>query len=182
MEQYQTPSWLASEIIYTAYLRGDIEDRAGDFGCGTGRIAIGLALMGCGEVLCIDISCRDLIDALRYSRDLGVRENIDPLCWDLRKGFYGTLDSVFMNPPFGIYRRGIDIEFLRAALRSSATVYSIFYFNIKSIRLLDSVSREYGFTMEIIGKYPMEVPAIYPSHRRRIYRIPVLVARFTHRR
>jgi putative methylase len=160
---------------------GDLDGWVGDFGCGTGRLAIGAALTGCDRVLCIDISCRDLFDARKYSEILGVRRYIDFLCWDLRKRLNRDLDTVVMNPPFGIYRRGIDLEFLKTAMATSKTIYSLFYFNIRSLRLIERIALEYGFKMSILGKYQMEVPAIYPTHRRRIYRIPVLLARFTYR-
>ncbi len=46
-EQYVTPSHIASDILWYAYQKGDIEDKkVVDFGCGNGLFAIGSALLG----------------------------------------------------------------------------------------------------------------------------------------
>src|SRR3989338_8422027 len=55
LEQYTIPSNLAADILHFAYLSGDIEGKVVfDFGCGTGRLAIGALLLGAEEVVGID--------------------------------------------------------------------------------------------------------------------------------
>lgn len=56
LEQYSTPSSIASDLIWNAYTLGDISDLSVlDLGCGTGIFAIGSWLMGAGYSLGLDI-------------------------------------------------------------------------------------------------------------------------------
>ena len=56
LEQYPTDSEIAAEMLWFAYQRGEIEDRAvGDFGCGTGILGIGALFLGAKKVFFVDI-------------------------------------------------------------------------------------------------------------------------------
>ncbi len=56
LEQYSTPSSIASDLIWNAYSLGDIKDLSVlDLGCGTGMFAIASWIMGAGYSLGIDI-------------------------------------------------------------------------------------------------------------------------------
>ena len=47
LEQYMTPAPIAADIIFTAYLWGDIENKTVvDLGCGTGIFSVGAVLAG----------------------------------------------------------------------------------------------------------------------------------------
>ncbi len=54
LEQYQTPSLLAAEILHFAYMQGDLADSIQDLGCGTGILAIGAKLLGARKVVGYD--------------------------------------------------------------------------------------------------------------------------------
>jgi len=179
LEQYQTPSWLVAEIVFTAALKGDIGWLATDLGCGTGRIAAALAIMGAEEVLCIDISCRDLEEAASNLGAIGVRERVELICWDIYAGPPRRLGLVVMNPPYGVHRRGADLAFLEAAMEASDTIYSLHKYNKESIGLILAAASKRGFRAEVLGIYSMEIPASFETHKRRIYRFPVALIRFT---
>ncbi len=181
LEQYQTPSWLVAEIVFIAALRGDLGGVASDLGCGTGRIAAALAIMGVDEVLCIDISCEDLVYAREYLARLGLSDRVEIICWDLFQGPLRNLGLVVMNPPFGVRRRGSDLAFLRTAMKASNTIYSMHKYNEKALELIKSISSQEGFSAEVLGIYSMEIPAMFESHRRRIYRFPVMLLRLSKR-
>lgn len=181
LEQYQTPSWLVAEVMFTAALKGDLGGRASDLGCGTGRISAALALMGVEEVLCIDISCRDLEVAKEHLSRLGLLDRVEIICWDLFQGPPRDLGLVVMNPPFGVHRRGSDLVFLRTAMKASHTIYSIHKYNDESLGLIKNTALKEGFNTEVLGIYNMEIPAVFESHRRRIYRFPVMLVRLSKR-
>ena len=47
LEQYTTPSSLAAELLWQAYIDGNIEGKiVVDLGCGTGILALGAAILG----------------------------------------------------------------------------------------------------------------------------------------
>jgi putative methylase len=46
LEQYEIPGDLGAQILNIAYLSGDLKNKTiADFGCGSGKLAIGSALM-----------------------------------------------------------------------------------------------------------------------------------------
>ena len=180
LEQYTTPTWLVAEIINEAYLRNDLKNKVvADLGCGTGRISIAAALSGAERIFCIDISCRDLEKAYEYSKIFGIDHLIDFICWDLEKSIRVSVDTTIMNPPFGVYRRGYDILFLRRAYEiTNRSIYSIHKYNKESLDLINRSARENGFETRVLGIYDMEIPAVFETHRRRIYRFKVAVMYF----
>ena len=51
LEQYQTESELAGEILWKAFLNNDIKNKIiADFGCGNGIFGIGALLLGAKKV------------------------------------------------------------------------------------------------------------------------------------
>ena len=72
LEQYQTPSPLAAEILHFAYMQGDLDDSVQDLGCGTGILAIGAKLLGARKVVGYDTDPKALEIAKINARKLGV--------------------------------------------------------------------------------------------------------------
>jgi 2-polyprenyl-3-methyl-5-hydroxy-6-metoxy-1,4-benzoquinol methylase len=57
LEQYETPSHIASQILFTIQNNyGDLEGKlVGDLGCGAGMLSIGAAVLGAGHVVGFEI-------------------------------------------------------------------------------------------------------------------------------
>ncbi len=56
LEQYPVSSEVASELLYMAdFEHDDLDGRVIDLGTGTGRLAIGAALMGAKEIVGVDV-------------------------------------------------------------------------------------------------------------------------------
>ncbi|MEO2180186.1 MAG: METTL5 family protein [Candidatus Poseidoniia archaeon] len=121
LEQYSTPVDIALEIIKHANSLGHLSGRVVDLGCGTGRLAIGAAILG-ADVTGYEIDEEALKQARNYSKkhDLSITwsnkaiENIEE-----------KYDTVIMNPPFGSQRPGADRIFLKKALEISDNIWSI---------------------------------------------------------
>ena len=121
LEQYSTPVDLVSEIIKLANAQGHLSGNVADLGCGTGRLAIGAALLG-AKVTGYEIDDNALELAKNYSKEhnLNIKwinlaiENIDT-----------EYDTVIMNPPFGSQRPGADRAFLNKALEISTNIWTI---------------------------------------------------------
>ena len=75
LEQYQTPSPLAAEILHFAFMQRDLDDSVQDLGCGTGILAIGAKLLGVRNVVGYDADPRALEIAKINAKKLGVEAN-----------------------------------------------------------------------------------------------------------
>lgn len=123
LEQYPTPSTMASEILFNAYAAGDVAGMdVVDLGCGTGIFAIGAWLLGAESVRAYDIDGPALEIARRNAEKLGCE--IEFVKCDVRD-VEGRCDTVFMNPPFGSQNKHADRPFLAKAMEIADSVYSI---------------------------------------------------------
>ncbi len=120
LEQYTTPAPIAAQLLYFAYLRGDIRHRRViDLGCGTGILAIGSALLE-ATVTGVDADERALEVAQTNADAVGVR-----VTWvkSSVQDFEGVYDTVVMNPPFGAQKRHSDRPFLLKATQVGKVIY-----------------------------------------------------------
>jgi len=182
LEQYPTSSRIASYMLWIAYLKGDIEGCiVADLGCGTGILSLGALLLGASGVLCIDIDCSALTVAKHWIENYSTI-GIEALCCDVTCISLREIDTVVMNPPFGVYRRGADILFLRKALEiAKRSVYSIHKFNPHSHKLITEVAKGADFDVEILSVDRMEIPQLYEEHVKRVHRFKVALYRFRKR-
>ncbi|MBP1357244.1 MAG: methyltransferase domain-containing protein, partial [Sulfolobus sp.] len=144
-----TPSYLASEIIWIAYLRGDIKGKkVVDLGCGTGKLCSGISLLG-GYCICVDIDEESLKMAKHFFEKESLIKNSDFLNADI-KYLQIRSDTVIQNPPFGVVNRGIDLLFLSKALEIADTIYTIHKSNEKTRKMILDIGKERGFKVEIL--------------------------------
>lgn len=122
LEQYQTSTTLAAELLHFAFMHGDLRDTVYDLGCGTGILAIGAKLLGAEKVVGFDIDSHALKIALENTQSMNL--DIDFMQRDIT-GIRDHIHTVVMNPPFGSQNKGNDRPFLKTALSISNVVYSI---------------------------------------------------------
>ncbi|MEM2906351.1 MAG: METTL5 family protein [Candidatus Bathyarchaeia archaeon] len=177
LEQYTIPEGLAAKVLsLAAYTFNDLEGKVVyDLGCGTGRLAIGAALLGARQVVGVDIDLTAVKVAERNVLKLKVREAVDLVAGDI-EALDGSCDVVVQNPPFGTKRRGADIVFLSKALEVGRVVYSLH----KSVT--DAYVRRFaegrGALVTAIFTTEIEIPRLYEFHRRRKYSVAVNLYRF----
>lgn len=124
-EQYATPSAVASELLFLAYLRGELECVC-DLGCGTGILAIGAALLG-ARAIGIEQDPAALRIAKENADRMGV--HVDFVRGDVRSIALRRVSTVIMNPPFGAQKASIgDRPFLKKAMEIADTIYTIHRF------------------------------------------------------
>ncbi|BCS92893.1 Ribosomal RNA small subunit methyltransferase C [Metallosphaera sp. J1] len=169
LEQYLTPSPIASALVWTAFIQGAIEERrVADLGCGTGRLCAGVAMLG-GNCTCVDVD-RDSLEVGRDAfRELELEADfVEADCTE----FHGKFDTVVQNPPFGQVKRGIDLKFLRTAMNMAKVIYSIHKSNPDSRNLITREAQTRGFSVEVIPlSYPMT--PYYPWHREKVHKFLV---------
>jgi putative methylase len=121
-EQYATPASVAANLLYLAYLRGDLIDVC-DLGCGTGILAIGAALLG-ARVIGVEIDAQAIKIARKNASQLDVE--VDFIRGDVNSVALTGINTVIMNPPFGAQKSSEgDRAFLRKATEISKVIYSI---------------------------------------------------------
>jgi putative methylase len=122
MEQYATPAKVAADMLYLAYLHGDLRVVC-DLGTGTGVLAIGAALLG-ARAIGVDIDKQALKVAKANANMMGV--DVDFVQSDISSVVLKEIDTVIMNPPFGAQKASIgDRAFLSKATEMAKAVYSL---------------------------------------------------------
>lgn len=172
LEQYQTPSPLAAEIMHFAYMQGDLDDSVQDLGCGTGILAIGAKLLGARKVVGYDMDPKALEIANINARKLGVE--IDFVFSDIAD-IEGHVKTTVMNPPFGARVKGRDRPFLSSALRTSEVIYSIH--NHGSLAFIQKFIKPAIITHSYVAKFPIK--RIFDFHKKEREVIEVEIYRIT---
>ncbi|HJJ28432.1 MAG TPA: METTL5 family protein [Methanocorpusculum sp.] len=169
LEQYMTPAPLAARFLYTAALAGDLDGLSvADFGCGTGMLSVGAALLG-AKVCGIDSDAGALRIAKENAGDLSAQF----FCREI-EGFSMPADTVIMNPPFGAQNEHADRPFIDAALASAPVVWGIF--NKGSIPFIETYTKGRA---EITDKIAagFTIPRQFAFHTRDALDVPVEILR-----
>jgi len=172
LEQYQTPSLLAAEILHFAYMQGDLDDSVQDLGCGTGILAIGAKLLGAKNVVGYDMDPKALEIANINARKFGVEINF--VFSDIAD-IEGHVKTTVMNPPFGARVKGRDRPFLSSALRTSEVIYSIH--NRGSLAFIQKFIKPAIIIHSYVAKFPIK--RIFDFHKKEREVIEVEIYRIT---
>ncbi len=160
LEQYPTPSVIASDILFSAYAAGDIAGkRVADLGCGTGIFAIGAYMLGAESVTAFDKDPNALIIAKENAESKGCE--IEFVRCDISE-VEGHFDTVLMNPPFGSQNKHADTPFLKKAMEIADSVYSI-----HMACTLDYVEKTAGSAGKTVAGhkiYKYEIPHTFSFH------------------
>ncbi|WP_458404722.1 METTL5 family protein [Methanobrevibacter sp.] len=180
LEQYTTPSVIASDLVWNAYSLGDIEDNViVDLGCGTGVFAIASALMGANSSVGVDIDEDSIALALSVKDKLNV-ENVDFVVSDICDfNLSSDADTVFQNPPFGSQRRaesGQDLKFVKKAISLDAKVLYSFHMASTEEFLIKFYS-DNNLEITHIFRYKFPIPKIYDFHSKEKADVDVIVIR-----
>lgn len=168
LEQYQTPSPLAAEILHFAYMQGDLEESVQDLGCGTGILAIGAKLLGAREVVGYDTDPKALEVAKKNAEKLGVE--VEFVCSDITE-VSGRVKTTLMNPPFGARVKGRDRPFLSSALRTSEVIYSIH--NRGSLAFIQKFIKPAVITHSYVAKFPLKRTFDFHQKEREIIEVEI---------
>ncbi len=178
LEQYTTPSGIASDILWNAYSLGDVEDqKVVDLGCGTGIFAIGAALLGANEVIGVDIDSDAIKIAQLQASKSGVNDVIEFIPKNIQN-FTGSADTVIQNPPFGAQkakRKEADRIFMTKAIEIAPVVYSFHIMETEPFveKFFNSMNGHITHKYH----YSFPIPRIYHFHEKEKINIDVVVLR-----
>ena len=169
LEQYDSPSELVANIVWNAFMLGDIEDKVVlDAGSGTGFFGIAALLLGAKKAYFVDVDK----EALEYCRqnldELGLKGEI--INEDISK-FNEKVDVVLQNPPFGTKEKHADKVFLEKAFEVSLIIYSLHKTSTK--RFVNSISKDYNFLVTHFWEFNFELRATQKFHKKQLHRIEV---------
>ena len=180
LEQYTTPSIIASDLIWNAFSLGDIENREiVDLGCGTGIFTIASALMGANSATGVDIDG----DSIGLAREVSQKLNAD--CADFIEcdvfdfNCTSCADTVFQNPPFGSQMKaesGADLKFLDKACQLDPDVIYSFHMASTEEFLIGYYERS-NLEITHIFRYNFPIPKIYEFHTKENKNVNVIVIR-----
>ena len=164
LEQVMTPAPAAAELLFSAFAAGDLLGRSVlDLGSGTGRLAIGAALLGASPVRGVELDSRLLAAAREAAATEGV--SVDFVRTDVI-AVTETAETVVMNPPFGAQRRHADRPFWDAAFRLAGR--SVYAFGLADSRSFIA-RRAVDAGAHVLAARPVawELPRTFPHHTRR---------------
>lgn len=182
LEQYHTPSIIASDVLWNAYNLGDIEDKnVIDLGCGTGIFALGSSILGSKCACGIDIDLDALTMARETSEKLGLNEKINFIEMDIKnispEEIMG-MDTCIQNPPFGSQlkvKKGADRIFMEKSIQIANVVYSF--------HMAETEDFVENYFLNLGGKithrfyYSFSIPRTYSFHKQEAKKIEVIVVR-----
>ncbi len=164
LEQVVTPSEAAATLLLEAERIDGLDGRSVvDLGCGTGRLAIGAAMLGARPVTGIDVDPA-VVEAARGAAQRAAVEARFEVA-DVR-GVQGPVDLVLMNPPFGAQRRRADRPFWDRALALARR--SIYAFALEESRTFIA-RRTVAAKAHVLDVTPVPwvLPRTFPHHTRR---------------
>lgn len=180
LEQYTTPSTIASDLIWNANALGDIENRnILDLGCGSGIFTIGCGLMGANSACGVDIDD----DSIQLARQTSDKLKLDNVCYKLcdidQLDESYDADTIIQNPPFGSQKNaehGQDLKFVEKAVRLNPGVLYSFHMASTEEFLIDFYN-DNDFYITHIFRYDFPIPKIYEFHKKEKQNVDVIVFR-----
>jgi len=174
LEQYTTPSNVVAETLHlAAYVYDDVIGKTVmELGCGTGRLAIGAALLGATEVFGVDVDRAAVMAAQKNAEKMGVKEKTHWIVADI-DFVEGTFDTILQNPPFGVQRRRADRRFITKALELGSTIYSFHKSGESNREFIKRFIEEHGGKITNIFPTSMEIPKMFKFHTKKKQSIQV---------
>lgn len=163
LEQYPVSAEAAAELLYMAgFEHDDLTGRVIDLGTGTGRLAIGAALMGSEHVVGVDVDPKALALARENAETAGVEvEWIESPIEDVK----GNHDTVVMNPPYGTRTVHSDARFLERAFQIAPVIYSIHKSSTRDY--LAGLVVKHQRRIEEARSVRMQIPHLFSFHTRK---------------
>lgn len=172
LEQYPMDSKIGAEVLWNAFMIGDISGKKiADLGCGTGILGIGALILGAKEVLFLDLDEKSVEIAkinLKIAKSEGKLKGKAVFLIKDVKDFDEYVDTIIENPPFGVQKKGNDRIFLKKATENSEVVYH--FGKIESDLFINRFVEARGLKVRNKWKFDYPIKSSYNFHNKRIHR------------
>ena len=175
LEQYVTPSNIAADMLWHAYMHKDIRGKLiVDLGCGTGIFSIGAKLTGAKKVIGIDIDKNSIKTAREFAEKNSL--DIEFITQDV-KNIMIRCDTAIMNPPFGAQKsnRKADSTFIEKGLEIAHVVYSLHL--KKTISFIKKLVSSMEGDITYYKDYKFPIRWMFDFHRKKIAKYEVQLLR-----
>ncbi len=163
LEQYPVSPEVAAELLFMAgFEHHDLQGAIIDLGTGTGRLAIGAALMGSPKVVGVDIDERAIALARENAMMAGVQ--VEWVVSDVNE-VVGKYDTVIMNPPYGTRSPHLDARFLERAFRLAPVSYSIHKSSTR--KFLEGFIAKRNRRVDSLRSMSLDIPHLFAFHRKK---------------
>lgn len=159
LEQYSITPEIASHALLLS--RNDIKDKVViDFGCGSGRFAIGAALLKAKFVIGVDIDrkvleiAKENVKMVEEKTGVKISERIKWICKRV-EDFNSKGDTVIQFPPLG---DNADLVFLEKALEVGKRVYSFHKSTEEKRRKIEEIVKKFGGKIKFEKKFKYKLP------------------------
>ena len=170
LEQVATPAEAAANLLLLLDRTFGVAGRSVvDLGSGTGRLAIGAALLGATPVVGVEVDARLVPVAEAAARAAGVPvkfEVADVTDWDR------PAEVVVMNAPFGAQRRHADRPFWDRAFALAQVGVGAFASSV-SRTFIARLALDRGAHVIEVEPVPWNLPRTFPHHRAASVRLAV---------
>jgi len=175
-ESYTLDSESAATIVYiAAYEHDDIRGKKViDLGCGSGILAIAASLFGAEWTVGVDIDREAIKVAIKNASKVGVQ--VDFINGDIGC-VSGHFETTLMNPPFGSWHKGADINFIKKALEISNVVYLVHKRSPSVKDFLSSTIPKLGGVIDRIYNIDIVIKRIFKFHRKKYYNVKAALYR-----
>ena len=163
LEQYPVSPEVAAELLYMAgFEHRDLKGETIDLGTGTGRLAIGAAIIGSMKVVGVDIDETAIALARKNAVAAGVK--VEWLVSDI-DDVEGEYDTVIMNPPYGTRSPHLDVRFLERAFELAPVSYSIHKSSTRDY--LRGVIAKKNRKVDAVRSMSLNIPNLFPFHHKK---------------
>ena len=168
LEQYNTDSEVAAEVLWAAYYNKDVEDKIiADLWAGSGIFGIGALLLNAGFVYFVEKD-KSAATILKKNLKLLSFKNYKIINNDI-SGFAEKADVVIENPPFGTKEKHIDKKFLEKAMSLADSIYSIH--KITSEKFIKALAKDYDFSSILMLKFNLPIKKTLKFHKKPVYNV-----------
>jgi putative methylase len=175
LEQYPTESEIASDVLWIAFMSGDVKGKiVADLGCGPGVFGIGSLLLGAKKAVFVDVDKKALDVA---------KSNLNMMGKEAGKKFNAVFknenvkdvklkaDVVIQNPPFGVQASHSDKIFLIKAMETAPITYS--FHKLATKDFVEKTVNDYGFKAKLIVRFNFPLRGTMWFHIKKVHFVDV---------